>query len=265
MKATEVMEVLRAYVAGRNSKKIAVEELRMGSGYGAAQMRRIDLWVIDPGPATGCRSASYEVKVSRSDFLGEVRQPNKQRSARLFADEFWYVTPEGLITPDEVPDWAGLMEIVEQPEGKRHGRKVGDKWYKLVTVCPAPVLSKHAPSWPLVVSLLRRVPLVRELWRHKKGGLYEMVGEGRHSETQERLTAYLGEDGELWFRPVEMFHDGRFTQEAEPGEAAERDDARELTWVEACAEAGVDERDLPDDQRELLEHVFGCGAMWGMK
>lgn len=213
MKASEVMEVLRAHVG---SNKIAVEELRMGSGYGSAQQRRIDLWVIDPGPATGCRSASYEVKVSRSDFLGELRQVNKQRSARLFADEFWYVTPEGLVEPDEVPDWAGLMEVRPQVEGKRWGtRKVGDQWYVMKVVCPAPVLSKHAPSWPLVVSLLRRVPVVRELWRHRKGGLYEMVGPALHSETQEELTVYRGEDGQLWARPREMFDDGRFVREEE--------------------------------------------------
>lgn len=213
MKAAEVMKVLRAGVAGPRSNKIAVEELRMGSGFGAAQMRRIDLWVLDPGPATGCRTASYEVKVSRSDFLGELKQPNKQRSARLFSDEFWYVAPEGLIKPEEVPDWAGLMEVREQPEGKRWGTKVGDRWYQVKVVCPAPVLSKHAPSWPMVVSLLRRLPLVRDLWRHKKGGLYERVGVARHSETLEELTVYMDGEGALWARPREMFEDGRFTPE----------------------------------------------------
>lgn len=187
----------------------------MGSGFGAAQMRRIDLWTIDPGPATGCRTASYEIKVSRSDFLGELKQPNKQRSARLFSDEFWYAAPEGLIKPEEVPDWAGLVEVCEQPEGKRWGRKVGDKWYELRVKVPAPVLSKHAPSWPMVVSLLRRVPLVRDLWRHRKGGLYERLGQARHSETLEELTVYMDAEGALWARPREMFDDGRFTAEGE--------------------------------------------------
>jgi hypothetical protein len=82
-------------------------------------------------------------------------------------------------------------------------------------VLPAPVLSKSAPSWPLVVSLLRRLPLVREVWCHRKGGRYELVGAGRHTETLEELTAYAGEDGSLWFRPTAMFHDGRFTREGE--------------------------------------------------
>lgn len=217
MKAAEVLAALKAGVAGPRSSKIAVEELRMGSGFGAAQMRRIDLWVIDPGPATGCRTASYEVKVSRSDFLGELKQPNKQRSARLFSDEFWYVAPEGLIKPEEVPDWAGLIEVRELGEGERGGWWVrtgdGRRRFRLSYTVPAPVLSKAAPSWPLVVSLLRRVPLVRDLWRHRKGGLYERLGVARHSETLEELTVYMDAEGALWARPREMFEDGRFTAE----------------------------------------------------
>ena len=189
----------------------------MGSGFGAAQMRRIDLWTIDPGPATGCRTASYEVKVSRSDFLRELKQPNKQRSARLFSDEFWYVAPEGLVRPEEVPDWAGLIEVQELGEGERGGWwvRIGDgrRRFKLLYTVPAPVLSKAAPSWPLVVSLLRRVPLIRDLWRHRKGGLYERLGVARHSETLEELTVYMDAEGALWARPREMFEDGRFTAE----------------------------------------------------
>jgi len=215
MKAGDILKALTVHQQSGRSGKICVPELRMGSGYGSAQQRRIDLWVIDPGPSTGCRSASFEIKVSRSDFLSEMKQPNKQRSARLFSDEFWYVTPAGLLQPDEIPDWAGLMELSEQPAARRFGHKIGDKWYTFKTVCPAPVLSKHAPSWPLVVSLLRRVPLVRELWRHKKGGLYEMVGAAKHSETGEPLTVYRGDDGQLWARPQAMFDDGRFVKEDE--------------------------------------------------
>lgn len=206
MKAATVVAVLRRNLPKGN---ITVAELRMGSGYGGAEQRTIDLWTIDSGPATGNRATSYEVKVDRSDFLGDIRSPLKQRGARLFSDKFYYVTPAGLVRPEEVPVWAGLLEVYE-PDKSWVGHMYDGVRLGLREVVPAPVLSKAAPSWPLVVSLLRRVPLARDLWRHRKGGLYELVGEARHSETGEELTVYAGEDGQLWARPREMFHDGRF-------------------------------------------------------
>ena len=45
---------------------------------------------------------------------------------------------------------------------------------------------------------------------HKKGGLYYIIGEGKHSETQEVFVVYQNSFGEIWVRPKEMFYDGRF-------------------------------------------------------
>jgi hypothetical protein len=45
------------------------------------------------------------------------------------------------------------------------------------------------------------------LYRHYKGGLYEVIGTARHSETLEAMTVYralYGEHG-LWVRPAAMF------------------------------------------------------------
>ena len=44
-------------------------------------------------------------------------------------------------------------------------------------------------------------------YRHYKGGLYEVIGTARHSETLEAMTVYralYGEKG-LWVRPAAMF------------------------------------------------------------
>ncbi len=46
-------------------------------------------------------------------------------------------------------------------------------------------------------------------YRHYKGGLYEVVGTARHSETLEPMTLYralYGEQG-LWVRPAAMFNE----------------------------------------------------------
>jgi hypothetical protein len=44
-------------------------------------------------------------------------------------------------------------------------------------------------------------------YRHFKGGLYEVLGVARHSETEEELVVYrpLYGDGGLWVRPKAMF------------------------------------------------------------
>ncbi len=70
-------------------------------------------------------------------------------------------------------------------------------------------------------------------YRHFKGGLYEVLGVARHSETGERLVVYraLYGEGGLWVRPEGMFlervmKDGvevpRFTYAGPPEAPAEK-------------------------------------------
>ena len=46
-------------------------------------------------------------------------------------------------------------------------------------------------------------------YRHYKGGLYDVVGTVRHSETLEPMTLYraLYGEGGLWVRPAAMFNE----------------------------------------------------------
>jgi hypothetical protein len=45
------------------------------------------------------------------------------------------------------------------------------------------------------------------LYRHYKGGEYQVIGTARHSETDELLVVYrcLYDNDSLWVRPLEMF------------------------------------------------------------
>lgn len=63
------------------------------------------------------------------------------------------------------------------------------------------MLSMNDELPPLVCTPLGR-------YRHYKGGLYEVLGTVRHSETLEPMTLYralYGEQG-LWVRPAAMFN-----------------------------------------------------------
>jgi hypothetical protein len=69
----------------------------------------------------------------------------------------------------------------------------------------------------LARSILRRdgahepggVDIVPGRYRHFKGGLYQVLGVARHSETNELLVVYrdLSGDGALWVRPLGMFQE----------------------------------------------------------
>lgn len=100
--------------------------------------RRCDLWTISANSSAGFKARAYEVKISRADFKRDTAI--KQREARLFSDQFFYVAPAGLVKPEEVPDWAGLIEYASG---------------KFSTKVAAPYRDKDAPTWELVVSLIR--------------------------------------------------------------------------------------------------------------
>ncbi|TXC63713.1 MmcB family DNA repair protein [Sphingosinicella ginsenosidimutans] len=112
---------------------IWVKELQFAGG-----ARRCDFWTLEPQPSKGFRATAYEIKISRSDFRRDSHR--KQRFARTFSDQFYYVTPPGLLGEQEIPDWAGLIEW----DGSA-----------LRKVVPAVMLDKAFPSWELVVSLIR--------------------------------------------------------------------------------------------------------------
>lgn len=44
-----------------------------------------------------------------------------------------------------------------------------------------------------------------DVYRHYKGGIYNVIGMGKHTETQEEVVIYEGTDNKLWVRPLNMF------------------------------------------------------------
>ena len=128
-------------------------DLRLSSGFELEG--RVDFLSLNVSPSTGNRIEAYEIKVSRADFRRDNHR--KQRGARLYSDKFWYIAPKGVIPPEEVPDWAGLIEVEwsfpsetllrRLPQAKPHLR--------MKKTIPAPKRDKDGASWGLVVSMLR--------------------------------------------------------------------------------------------------------------
>ena len=138
------------------------DELRLGTGYGRGKEQRIDafacgLWSKNWG------SMAYEAKVSRADFLKELKSPLKRRMALRYSNLFWFVTPQGLVKPEELPVEAGLMEVrwrVVQTYPERIEGWGAD------TVVPAPWRDIPPPTWSLFVSVARRIARVEAQKAH---------------------------------------------------------------------------------------------------
>lgn len=143
-KTKEILNALINYYSswGRDRTNIIFPELRLGSGYNDIAQRRIDLFIISS--EKGNYTTAFEIKVSRQDFLKDINDPLKQRGARLYSTNFYYVAPKGMIKIEEVPIWAGLKEY-----------DFVSKEFK--TTIPAPLQSRNNPSWGLICSIIRKV------------------------------------------------------------------------------------------------------------
>jgi len=139
-------------------------ELRVGTGRRNAGAQRLDAFALNTLPHTAMKRICYEVKTSRSDFLLELRHPLKRRIGMRYSNEFYFVTPAGLVNPTGIPADCGLVEagFASVAEWKQLiGRHAGffnydpeRRAYCMITV-PAPWRDTPGPTWQLVAAMLR--------------------------------------------------------------------------------------------------------------
>lgn len=132
-------------------------ELRVGTGFGRDSQQSIDAFAIALWPSDHWASHAYEIKVSRADFLKELREPIKRRAALRYSNMFWFATPEGLVRPEEIPVEAGLMEV-RWRSATAH-REAG--WQPVVALS-APWRDIPPPTWNLFASVARRVQRIEQ-------------------------------------------------------------------------------------------------------
>jgi hypothetical protein len=60
---------------------------------------------------------AFEIKVNRSDWLSELRNPEKNSAWHEIAGEFVYVAPDGVIQKDEIPDGCGWLRARPGSDG----------------------------------------------------------------------------------------------------------------------------------------------------
>jgi len=118
-------------------------ELRTGTGYKVDANSFLDAFAMHEFPSKGLARVTYEIKVSRSDFLRELKKPRKRRIGLKFSNKFWFITPPGVAKPEEIPAECGLLEV--QPGG-----------CESIIVVDAPQRDSCPPTWLFVSAIFRR-------------------------------------------------------------------------------------------------------------
>ena len=52
---------------------------------------------------------TFEIKVNRSDFLKEIKDPDKSWFGRMVSHQFWWVCSENIVKKGEIEPGDGLM------------------------------------------------------------------------------------------------------------------------------------------------------------
>lgn len=138
--AAAVLSAARAKLWPAQSHAL-LEQVRQRTGYGAGPDRYADAVVMSLWPSRGLWLAAVEVKVSRGDWLRELRDPRKAEAIFKFARFRWLVTSEGVVHPGECPDAWGHAEV------NRAG--------KVQVVRDAPSNDAYPPTLEFIASVMR--------------------------------------------------------------------------------------------------------------
>jgi hypothetical protein len=113
LKTRELTSLLRARHAkqGRRQQWIFLTNVRDTTGRPKDRKRRYaDAVAMNLWPSKGLTLHGFEIKVSRSDFLSELRDPGKSNEIKRYCDYWWLVIPsEDVIELGGVPDDWGVL------------------------------------------------------------------------------------------------------------------------------------------------------------
>jgi len=102
--------------AGNGPRYVFAEHVRNYCGFAGYRtttpLRTIDALAVDLWPSSGHLIHGFEVKVSRSDWLTELKDPDKAEAFRPYVDHWWLVVSDPAIVRDDLPDGWGLMCVI---------------------------------------------------------------------------------------------------------------------------------------------------------
>lgn len=115
--------------------------LEVANGTGGHQRRYADAVSMNMYPSRGLEIHGFEIKISRSDWLRELKSPVKAESVFQYCDRWWLVAAENVLKDGELPVTWGHLEF-------KNG--------KLRQVTAAPKLAPVAIDRSFMAALMRR-------------------------------------------------------------------------------------------------------------
>lgn len=95
-------------VHGNGVRYVGASHVRSAAGFDAR--RTADFIAMDLWPSSGLALHGHEVKVSRSDWLNELKDPEKAGAFIPYMDYWWLVVSDAkIVRPGELPAGWGLM------------------------------------------------------------------------------------------------------------------------------------------------------------
>lgn len=103
MTAPVLLDMIERVRHPRQDGWLFLRELRVGTGRQTSQAQRLDAFALCRWPLTAMK------RVCRADFLCELKHPLKRRMGMRYSNEFYFVTPPGLL--EEIPHECGWLEV----------------------------------------------------------------------------------------------------------------------------------------------------------
>lgn len=164
MKSEHIKALLNEKYSDGDACLIAFEVNEGTGGFGG---RIADAIAFYMWPSKDYKMIGFEIKVSRSDWLNEMKQPDKSMALSQFCDEWYLVAPKGVLGIDELPKTWGYMEASDK---------------RLTVKIRAPQREVVNPDKPFMASLLRSM-----IRKYQDTSVLEQLIEGAKEKAEKRF------------------------------------------------------------------------------
>jgi hypothetical protein len=113
----DIIEILRKRYAPEEWCFLSGVRKAVGFSHGGVT-RTADAVAMGMYPSRGLSLVGFEIKVSRSDWLRELKDPAKAEAIFRFMNHWFIVAPAGMVKKDELPGPWGLISVNEQGEAR---------------------------------------------------------------------------------------------------------------------------------------------------